>query len=335
MSGNANQKTKILYLMKILMEETDELHPLTIKELVTKLDQYNIQAERKSLYNDIENLRSFGIDIEKNNARTCAYYVASRSFELPELKLLVDAVQSSKFITHKKSTELIHKIGQLTSVYEARQLKRQVYITNRIKTVNECIYYNVDYIHNAIAQDKQITFQYFEWVVDFQQPEKVRKQFRKNGEFYCVSPWALSWDDENYYLVGYDSEAELIKHYRVDKMRDAEILEADRKGEESFKNFDLAAFAKKTFGMYGGVDAEVTLECRNELAGVVIDRFGHDVWMCPHGEDHFRARVPVAVSSQFFGWITGIGSGMRIVGPEDVRQQYKEYLQSVIQNYMD
>ena len=218
MSGNTNQKTKILYLMKILMEETDELHPLTIKELVTKLDQYNIQAERKSLYNDIENLRSFGIDIEKNNARACAYYVANRSFELPELKLLVDAVQSSKFITHKKSTELIHKIGQLTSVYEARQLKRQVYITNRIKTVNECIYYNVDYIHNAIAQDKQITFQYFEWVVDFQQPEKVRKQFRKNGEFYCVSPWALSWDDEKYYLVAFDSATNQIKHYRVDKM---------------------------------------------------------------------------------------------------------------------
>ena len=145
----------------------------------------------------------------------------------------------------------------------------------------------------------------------------------------------MTWDDENYYLVAYDAAAGIIKHYRVDKMRDTEIMEADRTGEESFKNFDLAAFAKKTFGMYGGVDAEVTLECINELAGVVIDRFGYDVWMCPHGEDHFRARVPVAVSSQFFGWITGIGFGMRIVGPEDVRQQYKEYLQNAIQNYMD
>ena len=136
-------------------------------------------------------------------------------------------------------------------------------------------------------------------------------------------------------LRTFDAAAGIIKHYRVDKMRDTEILEADRKGEESFKNFDLAAFAKKTFGMYGGVDVEVTLECRNELAGVVIDRFGHDVWMCPHGEDHFRARVLVSVSSQFFGWITGIGSGMRIVGPEDVQQQYKEYLKNMIRNYMD
>ena len=200
---------------------------------------------------------------------------------------------------------------------------------NRPKTENETVYYNVDYIHTAIYENKQIKFHYAEWTV------KKELKFKKNGAFYVVSPWALTWDDENYYLVAYDAAAGIIKHYRVDKMRDTEIMEADRKGEESFKNFDLAAFAKKTFGMYGGVDAEVILECRNELVGVVIDRFGHDVWMCPHGEDYFRARVPVAVSSQFFGWITGIGSGMRIVGPEDVRQQYKEYLQNAIQNYMD
>lgn len=191
------------------------------------------------------------------------------------------------------------------------------------------VYYNVDYIHTAIYENKQIKFHYAEWTV------KKELKLKKNGAFYVVSPWTLTWDDENYYLVAYDAAAGIIKHYRVDKMRDTEIMEVDRKGEESFKNFDLAAFAKKTFGMYGGVDAEVTLECRNELAGVVIDRFGHDVWMCPHGEDRFRARVPVAVSSQFFGWITGIGSGMRIVGPEDVRQQYKGYLQNAIQNYMD
>ena len=208
-------------------------------------------------------------------------------------------------------------------------LSRYVFIVNRPKTENETVYYNVDYIHTAIYENKQIKFHYAEWTV------KKELKFKKNGAFYVVSPWALTWDDENYYLVAYDAAAGIIKHYRVDKMRDTEIMEADRTGEESFKNFDLAAFAKKTFGMFGGVDAEVTLECRNELAGVVIDRFGHEVWMCPHGEDHFRARVPVAVSSQFFGWITGIGSGMRIVGPEDVRQQYKEYLQNVLQNYMD
>ena len=274
-------------------------------------------------------LDKFGLDIQQKKGKCPGYYIGARDFELPELKLLVDAVQSSKFITEKKSKELIQKLEKLCCKTDAEMLSRYVFIVNRPKTENETVYYNVDYIHTAIYENKQIKFHYAEWTV------KKELKFKKNGAFYVVSPWALTWDDENYYLVAYDATAGIIKHYRVDKMRDTEIIEADRKGEESFKNFDLAAFAKKTFGMYGGVDAEVTLECRNELAGVVIDRFGHGVWMCPHGEDHFRARVSVAVSSQFFGWITGIGFGMRIVGPEDVRQQYKEYLQSVIQNYMD
>ena len=163
------------------------------------------------------------------------------------------------------------------SVYEARQLKRQVYITNRIKTVNECIYYNVDYIHNAIAQDKQITFQYFEWVVDFQQPEKVRKQFRKNGEFYCVSPWALSWDDEKYYLVAFDSATNQIKHYRVDKMSSIALLEQPRQGKECFQQFDLAVYSQKVFGMYGGKEEKITLKLKNSLVGVMLDKFGNHI----------------------------------------------------------
>lgn len=333
MSGNANQKTKILYLMKILMEETDELHPLTIKELVTKLDQYNIQAERKSLYNDIENLRSFGIDIEKNTARACAYYVASRSFELPELKLLVDAVQSSKFITHKKSTELIHKIGQLTSVYEARQLKRQVYMTNRIKTVNECIYYNVDYIHNAIAQDKQITFQYFEWVVDFQQPEKVRKQFRKNGEFYCVSPWALFWDDEKYYLVAFDSATNQIKHYRVDKMSSIALLEHPRQGKECFQQFDLAVYSQKVFGMYGGKEEKVTLKLKNSLVGVMLDKFGNHISISKCDEEHIYVRLKVAVSPPFIGWLVGFGNQVTVVEPSSLAETVRKTLTEIINAY--
>ena len=325
-----DQKLRTLYLMEILLERTDDEHMLNASELCTILDQeYGISTDRRTIYTEMEILEKFGLDIQQKKGKCPGYYIGARDFELPELKLLVDAVQSSKFITEKKSKELIQKLEKLCCKTDAEMLSRYVFIVNRPKTENETVYYNVDYIHTAIYENKQIKFHYAEWTV------KKELKFKKNGAFYVVSPWALTWDDENYYLVAYDAAAGIIKHYRVDKMRDTEIMEADRKGEESFKNFDLAAFAKKTFGMYGGVDAEVTLECRNELAGVVIDRFGHDVWMCPHGEDHFRARVPVAVSSQFFGWITGIGSGMRIVGPEDVRQQYKEYLQSVIQNYMD
>ena len=208
-------------------------------------------------------------------------------------------------------------------------LSKQVFIVNRPKTENETVYYNVDYIHTAIYENKEIKFHYAEWTV------KKELKLKKCGAFYVVSPWALTWDDENYYLVAYDAAAGIIKHYRVDKMQNTEILETDRKGENSFRNFDLAAFAKKTFGMYGGVDAEVTLECRNELAGVIIDRFGHDVWLIPQGEDHFKARVLVSVSPQFFGWVTGIGSGMKITGPENVKQQYKEYLLNVLQNYQE
>ncbi len=303
MAKTANQKLKILYLMKILMEETDEQHPLTIKALVSKLGQYNIRSERKSLYSDIENLRLFGIDIEKINTPICAYYVASRSFEMPELKLLVDAVQSSKFITHKKSTDLIRKIEHLTSIHEAQKLQRQVYISNRIKSLNECIYYNVDYLHEAIAQNKQIKFQYFEWVVNFNQPEKVSKQFRKEGERYCVSPWALSWDDEKYYLVAFDSEANCIKHYRVDKMAAIEIQENVREGKVHFEQFDLAVYSQKIFGMYGGQEEQITLKLANELVGVVLDKFGSQISISKCDEDHIFVKIKVAVSPPFIGWL--------------------------------
>ena len=330
MPKGSNQKFKLYRLAQIMQEQTDDEHYITMPEIMDGLAKYDVTADRKSVYNDLRDLSVLGIDVEGEPVgNRYHYHVVNRAFELPELKLLVDAIQSSKFITEKKSKELIQKLEKLCCKSDADMLSKYVFIVNRPKTENETVYYNVDYIHTAIYENKQIKFHYAEWTV------KKELKFKKNGAFYVVSPWALTWDNENYYLVAYDAAAGIIKHYRVDKMRDTEIIEADRKGEESFKNFDLAAFAKKTFGMYGGVDAEVTLECRNELDGVVIDRFGHDVWMCPHGEDHFRARVPVAVSSQFFGWITGIGSGMRIVGPEDVRQQYKGYLQNVIQNYMD
>lgn len=323
-----DQKLRTLYLMEILLERTDEGHMLNASELCTILEQeYGISTDRRTIYTEMEILDKFGLDIQQKKGKKPGYYIGARDFELPELKLLVDAVQSSKFITEKKSKELIQKLEKLCCKTDAAMLSKYVFIVNRPKTENETVYYNVDYIHNAIYENKEITFQYAEWTV------KKELKLKKNGAFYVVSPWALTWDDENYYLVAYDAAAGIIKHYRVDKMQHTEILETDRKGEQSFINFDLAAFAKKTFGMYGGVDAEVTLECKNGLAGVVIDHFGQDVWMIPQGETHFKAKVLVSVSSQFFGWITGIGSGMKIIGPEHVKQQYKEYLLNVLENY--
>lgn len=323
-----NQKLRTLYLMDIMLQRTDDQHLLNASQLCAILEQeYSISTDRRTIYTEMETLSAYGLDIQQKKGKNPGYYIGARDFELPELKLLVDAVQSSKFITENKSRELIHKLEKLCCRTDADILAKQVFVINRPKTENETIYYNVDDIHTAIFENKEITFQYAEWTMQ----KKMR--LKKDGAMYVVSPWALTWDDENYYLVAYDDKAGIIKHYRVDKMLHMSVLETERKGKECFQNFDLAAFAKKTFGMYGGADAEVLLVCDQHLSGVVLDRFGHDIWMRPIDQQHFRAKVMVAVSPQFFGWVTGIGTGMEIEGPDNVRQQYKEYLQAIMEKY--
>lgn len=321
-----NQKKKILCLMQILLECTDEKHPMTANEMCDALKSYGISAERKSIYTDIETLKDY-LDIVQQKGTNSGYYVGKREFELPELKLLVDAVQSSKFITSKKSEELIEKLEGLASKYEAKQLQRQVFIRNRAKTGNETIYYNVDRIHEALHEGVQITFQYAEWTV------KKELRLKHEGAIYTASPWALTWDDENYYLIAYDEKNDCIKHYRVDKMLHIELTNEKRLGKESFEDFDLAAFAKKTFAMFGGYDEEVTLLCKNNVAGVILDRFGKDVWMHPVDDEHFRVRALVSVSKQFFGWITGIGNDIQIVAPERTRKEYLDFLREVLGQY--
>ena len=321
-----NNKLKILYLMDILLNKTDENHIMTATDLCEELKKYDISAERKSIYNDIAALQEYGMDIVQQKGANAGYYVASRAFELPELKLLVDAVQSSKFITSKKSQELISKLENLTSKYAAQQLQRDVFIYNRPKTDNETIYYNVDEIYSAIHSNSKISFNYAEWTV------KKKLQLKKDGALYKVSPWALTWDDENYYLIAYDEEADSIKHYRVDKMQSAHVLNEARQGKEKFVDFDLVAFAKKTFAMYGGREESVTLVCPSYLAGVIIDRFGQDIIMVPEG-DGFYVKLPVIVSQQFFGWITGLGGKVKIKSPENVRKEYKKYLEDIIGSY--
>ena len=321
----AEEKLKILYLMQMLLEETDPAHPMNATELCEKMQsRYEYSYNRKTIYTDIERLKTYGLKIRQIKGKNFGYYVEKRDFDLAELKLLVDAVQSSKFITKEKSEDLIRKLARLTSNENAKQLQRQVFIYNRIKTGNDAIYSNVDAIHEAIQNNRQIRFRYCEWTV---KKELIRK---KDGAEYVVSPWTLTWDDENYYLVAYDAAAEKIKHYRVDKMQEIRVTGEGRLGKENFTNFDLAAFARKTFGMYGGEDRKITLEGENHLVGVVIDRFGTDVMIHPHDEKHFHAGVTVTVSPQFFGWLAGIGKGMRISWPEDVREEYKQYLQEII-----
>ncbi|MDD2979638.1 MAG: WYL domain-containing protein [Hespellia sp.] len=327
MARSYNQKIKILYLMKLFLSETDETHSLNRKALEEKLANYGVSVERKSLYNDIETLKLFGMDIEYRKEQPEGYYLASHEFELPELKLLVDAVQSSKFITERKSTELIKKIEGLASRFEASQLQRQVYVANRIKAMNESIYYNVDKLHSAIASNQQITFQYYEWTADKQLKP------RRNGAIYQISPWGMTWDDENYYLIGYDEENNILKHFRVDKMRDIQHMDEPRMGAEEYERFDPAHYSKMTFGMYGGVEQTLRIRFPNRLIGVVIDRFGKEVPIRPDIEGCFTARVEVAVSNQFFGWLTGLGKGAIIVSPDNVVTEYRQYLEEILGEY--
>lgn len=329
MSKSYGQKLKILYLAQLLLERSDENHPITTKEMIRHLESQGIRAERKSIYDDMDALQTFGMDIVTVREKPGGYYLASRQFELPELKLLVDAVQASRFVTAKKSRELISKLEALTSRSEAGQLHRQVVVAERGKSSNEQIYYNVDEIYTAMAADRDIRFQYFEW--------SVHKEMipRKNGAFYEVSPWLLTWEDENYYLIAYDRAAEILKYYRVDKMLHLTVCETSRKGQAAFDALDIAGFSKKTFGMFAGSEAVVTLQCDDSLTGVMIDRFGPDVPMRTADTGQIRVRVKVAVSRQFFGWLTGLGSGVEIISPADVREQYQQSLKNILKHYSD
>ena len=317
------QKQKLLYLQKIMLEKTDEDHGLTINEIKDALDGYGIKAERKSLYDDIEILQNFGLDICTIRTNTVRYYIGNRDFQIPELKLLVDAIQSSKFITRKKSLELINKLGHLVSENESTQLRREVYVTNRVKTVNEHIYYNVDKLHNALSENKKISFQYFKWDLDFSNGTKIVKTARKNGEAYKVSPWALCWDDENYYLIAYDSEAEMIKHYRVDKMERIRLLKEERDGSEKYKDFNPARYAKSVFSMFGGEECEVKLLVDNDFIGVIVDRFGSDIFVVRHDEHSFTVTVHVMLSPQFYAWLFGLGGKVKILSPEKAIIEFK------------
>ena len=326
MAKGQNQKLKTLYLLKFLTENTDENHPLTMTQLLEMLAQVGIHAERKSVYDDLEALRQFGADVETTSDRATGYYIGERPFEMPELKLLVDAVQSSKFITTKKSVQLIRKIEQLASRHEATQLQRQVFVQNRIKTMNESIYYNVDLIHAAISGNRQIRFHYFNWNV---QGERV---LRRDGAFYTASPWALTWDDENYYMVAYDADLHGIKHYRVDKMLHIQPLDAPRDGEDVFHQFDTAVYSQKIFGMYGGEEKYVTLRCDPSLAGVIIDRFGRDTKRIAQG-DTFTVTVRVFESPTFLSWVMGFGSRMEILQPASTREAAGRLAEETAQLY--
>lgn len=328
MSRGTNQKFKFTYLMKIMQAKTDDEHSLTMPQIMDELEKYDVTAERKSIYADFADMtEKFGVEVIKEQiGRETYYHVGQREFELAEVKLLIDAIQSSKFITQTKSRELITKIKSFVSEHQAKQLQRQVFINDRVKTMNESVYYNVDYIHTAINENKKIKFKYYRWDVN----KKLVP--RHNGDWFVVSPWALTWDDENYYMVAYDDLDNQIKHYRVDKMMRISIEEEKRAGKEEFKNFDMAEYSKSTFGMYQGKKTLVKIVFANPMVGVFIDRFGKDISIRKVDDEHSEINVNVNVSPQFFGWIFSLGKDVKVAGPSEVVEEMKKEAEAFLEN---
>lgn len=327
MGRRPNQKLKVLYLLKILLKNTDEENAMTVKDMIAELDKYGIPAERKSIYDDLETLQFFGFDIVSRRTRTTEYFIANRFFQLAELKLLVDAALCSKFITHKKTEELIEKLSSFTSKHKAKLLQRQVYVADRVKTMNESIYYNVDRIHMAISRNRQISFRYFQYTVD------KKKKFRKDGERYITSPYALSWDNENYYLITFSEKYQDFTHYRVDKMSDIEITKQPRVKLPDNVEFNIAKYSKKVFNMFGGEEETVKMQFENSLVNVVIDRFGKDVYIEKADENSFIMSAEVVVSPTFLSWVFQFGDRVKILAPEEVVSKYKQHLIDTLNSY--
>ncbi|MCL2546161.1 MAG: WYL domain-containing protein [Oscillospiraceae bacterium] len=320
MPASPNQRAKLLYLRKILLERTDEQTPMSMPEIISALATYDVHAERKSIYTDLEILRQYGLDIEVTKGRIPRYYIGHRHFELPELKLLVDAVQSSRFITEKKSEELISKVAAFTSHPQSAALKRQIFVTGRPKSFNEQSFYSVDKIHEAINTGMKITFKYYDYNV------KKKLAPRKNGALYEVTPVTLCWDSDKYYLVAYNAENKELRNYRVDRMGSVELSE--HKADFDRSKFNITRYAKQTFGMFSGEVVRATLAFDNSLVNVVLDYFGMDAKIIPKDNGRFEVSVDVAVSPVFLGWMFQFGDKAKIVSPDSLVGSMRELIKS-------
>ncbi len=327
MSKQAYVKPKLLILRDILLEKTDENHALTIPELIKELSLYGISAERKTLYDDINILTTYGLDIVvSKRSHSNTYYVASRTFQDEELQVLANAVASSKFLTNKKSNEFIKKLEKLTSIYNAKELKRTIYIEGRVKNFNEQIYYNINSIHDAINRKKKITFKYFSYNLN------KKKEYRHYGEIYAVSPYYIVWENDYYYLICYCDKHENISRYRIDRMANVKV------SEESYKvpnesELGLAKSLRSTFSMYGGDKKIVTIEFANELIDVIIDRYGSDVRVTKKSDTTFTVSVEVQISPPFWGWLFQFGTKAKIIAPQSIVEQAKKETRTLAEIY--
>lgn len=325
MPKESNQKLKLLYLLKILYEESDDEHFISMQHLIERLSLYGINAERKSIYSDLSYLEQFGFDIISQKGKSAGYALASREFEMAELKHLVDSVQASKFITEKKADGLIKKLESLTSYHNAKKLRRQVYISQSVKSINETIYYNIDTLHEAINNKKKVAFKYFEYNLD---KERVLKN---NGEDYIASPYSLTICDENYYLISHCQRHENFSNFRVDKMENIRILNEDITDYKSFtdEKFELSDYSKKLFSMFSGDIKEVKILCENSLVNAVIDRFGRGVLIRKENDTHFVATLKISQSPTFFAWVFTFGDKMKILSPPDTVKKFKDTINKV------
>lgn len=328
MSKAAMQKTRILTLWRLFSEETDEERGLSVGEIISRFAEVGITAERKSVYDDVAALQDFGLDIAKvREGNRTEYRLLSRDFELAELKILVDAVQAAKFITPKKSDELIAKLSGLTSRRKSNELARFVYVSDRAKSMNESVYYAVDTIHSAIRDNRKVSFLYYDL------NEKKEKVFRHGGMTYVVSPYGLTVDDGKYYLIAYDSAAGKLKHYRVDKTQRLEVCDEIRDRSEEYRDLNVAKYATEHFGMFGGEETLVTMRCENRLAQIVLDRFGSDVQLRPADADHFEFSVRIVVSVHFLTWALSLAPEMTVVSPQKVVTEMRSLIEHGARTY--
>ena len=325
MPKSDNQKLKIFYILDYLQKNSHQEHPVRAVELQAMLEQqHNIVCDRKTVYSDIQALQDYGVDIVSLPGKNGGYYIASRNFELPELKLLIDAVQSSRFLTEKKSRELIEKLCSQCSVYDARLMRRDVLVSGRVKSMNETIYYNVDAIQDAIAENRQITFRYFDFALDGSRKYRDRD--------YQASPYGLCQDNENCYLLAH-SPRHGVTSYRVDRMSDIQLTQLSRTPCPELTGKNLVEHANRLFQMYSGESATVKLRFHNSLVNVVLDRFGRDTMLIPDGEEHFVFTVNVAVSPMFLSWVIGFGNKARILYPQSVIDACKSRCQDALAQY--
>ena len=325
MPKSDNQKLKIFYILDYLQKNSHREHPVRAAELIAMLEsEHDISCDRKTIYSDIAALQDYGVDIVSLPGKNGGYYIASRNFELPELKLLIDAVQSSRFLTEKKSRELIGKLCSQCSVHDARLMRRDVLVSGRVKSMNETIYYNVDAIQEAIAQNRQITFRYFDWDLG------GKRKYRERD--YQASPYGLCQDNENCYLLAH-SPRHGVTSYRVDRMTDIRLTEEARTPCPELTGKALAEHANRLFQMYSGEETTVKLRFHRSLINVVVDRFGRDILLIPDDETHFVFTVNVAVSPMFLSWVIGFGSKARILYPQSVIDQCTQLCREAMEQY--